>query len=150
MSLVLSRRSALRLGGAALLSAWLPMARPPNWLPLRPGPDGAGLTLPPNMLEALAPGGCDQWAVCRHFHVPALVLFPAIDMAGIHRLVDGLFSPDPEIHELLVTLLLAEAREMEAGSVVLAPDLMAHAGLSDRVELVPFPDHLLLRTPGRA
>lgn len=150
MSLVLSRRSALRLGGAALLSACLPMARPHHRLPLRPGPNGAELTVPLDMLEALAPGGCEQWAVCRHFHVPALVLFPAIDMAGIHRLVDGLFVPDPEIHELLIALLLAEAREVEAGTIVLAPDLMAHAGLSDRVELVPFPDHLLLRAPGRA
>lgn len=151
MSLVLSRRSALRLGCAALLSAWLPKVRQFRRLPLRPGPDGAELTLPPDMLNALAPGGCGQWAVCRHFHASVLVLFPAIDMAGIHRLAEGLFpTPDGETHDLLVALLLAEVREVEAGAMVLAPDLKAHAGLSDRVELIPFPDHLLLRAPGHA
>jgi DNA-binding transcriptional regulator/RsmH inhibitor MraZ len=103
----------------------------------------------PDRLSALAPGGCDQWAVCRHFHAPALVLFPAIDMEGIHRLVDRLFVPPPETHDLLVALLLAEAREVEVtGAVVLAPDLLAHAGLSDRVDLIPYADHLLLRAPG--
>lgn len=150
MSLVLSRRLALRLGGAALLSAWLPPISPPPWLPLRSGPDGAELTIPPDMLSALAPGGCDQWALCRHFQAPALVLFPAFDMECIHRLVDRLFVPPPETHALLMALLLAEAREVEVASVVLAPDLSAHAGLSDRVDLVPFADHLVLRAPGRA
>lgn len=154
MTLALSRRSALRLGGAALLAALVPVPLDlggyPRRLPLRPGADGAELTIPPDVLDTLAPHGRGQWAVFCHFTAPVLVLFPAIDMAGVHRLVDGLFAPDGDIHDLLVALMLAEAREVEAGAVVLAPDLMAHAGLSDRVELVPFPDHLLLRAPGRA
>ena len=160
MTLALSRRSVLRLGGAALLSALVPipldLERRPRRLPLHPGADGAELTIPPDVLNALAPHGCGQWAVFRHFTAPTLVLFPALDMKTVESLVEALFGLTDRITAgLLASLVLADAREVMHGNrpfgiATLDHDLVAHADLSDVVELIQFPGHGLLRAPSAA
>lgn len=160
MTLALSRRSALRLGGAALLSALVPvpldLGRRPRRLPLYPRDDGVELTIPPDVLNALAPQGCGQWAVFRHFSEPALILFPAQDMETVESLVEALFGATDRITAgLLTSLVLADAREVMRGDrpfgiATLDDNLVAHADLSEVVELTQFPSHGLLRAPSAA
>jgi len=157
MALALSRRSALRLGGSALLLALVPvpldLGRRSRRLPLTPVLDGVEVAVPPDFLAGLAPGGCSQWAAFRAFDRPVLILFPALDMKTVESLVEALFGATDRITtELLTSLVLADAREVMQGDrpfgiATLDHDLVAHAGLSDVVELVQFPGHGLLRTP---
>lgn len=165
----ITRRTALRWGGAALLSALLPPSGAMGGnaagqpvtdgavrsyrLPLIPVPDGVEMTVPPDFLAALAPEGRAQWAAFRAFDQPVLVLFPALDIGTVESLVGSLFGlTDKVAGELLTALVLADAREVMRedapfGVATLDDDLVAHAGLSDVVELVQFPGHGLLMAP---
>ena len=101
------------------------------------------------ILAALAPDGCAQWAAFRSFDRPALVLFPALDIETVESLVE---SPDSITGEELVSLVLADAREVMRGDrpfgvATLDHDLIAHADLSDVVDLVQFPGYGLLLAP---
>ncbi|EME68009.1 hypothetical protein H261_20552 [Paramagnetospirillum caucaseum] len=122
-------------------------------LPLIPVPDGVTVTVPPDFLAALAPEGRAQWAAFRAFDQPVLVLFPALDIGTVESLVENLFDvTDTVTGELLTALVLADAREVMRedapfGTATLDDDLVAHAGLSDVVELVQFPGHGLLMAP---
>ncbi len=165
----INRRTALKWGGAALLSALLLPNRARSddgtgqaamdgavrsyRLPLTPVPDGVEMAVPPDFMTALAPDGCAQWAAFRAFDRPALILFPAQDMETVESLVEALFGATDSITgELLSSLVLADAREVMRGDrpfgiATLDHDLVAHAGLSDVVELVQFPGHGLLLAP---
>ena len=161
---LIKRRTALKWGGAALLSALLSPQMAMGGgsteqtmigavrsyrLPMTLVPDGGEVAVPQDFLTALAPDGCAQWAAFRSFDRPALVLFPALDIETVESLVE---SPDSITGEELVSLVLADAREVMRGDrpfgvATLDHDLIAHADLSDVVDLVQFPGYGLLLAP---